>query len=311
MSARLSERARGRWLDILTALKLPSLALTGKHGPCPMCGGKDRWRWCDRNGSGDWICNNCGHGSGTDLVMKFHKVDFKEAAQMIEGVIGEAHKREKPRVDPAQARGEMARLWAASKPIIADCPAGRYLVSRSLRFDASSALRWASSATFPMMIGKVISPDNRAVNLHRTFLDANGRKAPIENCKLLMKGETPNGSAIRLLAPSNGRLGVAEGIETALSAAVLFDIPCWATVHSAGMAAFTPPDGVTELHIFGDNDPSYAGHAAAYTLAKRMVAAQIVVSVAFPDSVGEDWNDVLRNRGREGPEPAIDGGFRT
>lgn len=291
MAGKLSDRAHGRWHDILTALGVPSSFLTRKHGPCPFCAGHDRWRWIDRNGTGDWICNNCGHGSGTDLVMKFLKLDFKEAAKRIEEHIGTAAQVERPKKDPAKVRGEMANLWERAKPIAPDSPPGRYLAARGL--EPVSALRWGSSVTYPMMLGKVISPQHKAVNLHRTFLDANGKKAPMDKPKLLMEAETPAGSAIRLMPPAGSRLGVAEGIETALSAAKLFGVPCWATVHAAGMERFTPPDGVTELMIFGDNDPKYAGQAAAYRLAHRMACANIVVTINIPDSIGEDWNDVL------------------
>ena len=41
----IKERARGRWQGILPAIGVSSQYLTGKHGPCPMCGGKDRFRW--------------------------------------------------------------------------------------------------------------------------------------------------------------------------------------------------------------------------------------------------------------------------
>lgn len=296
MREKLRDKAKGRWHGILSGLGLGTSFLTRKHGPCPMCGGSDRWRWIDREGSGDWICNNCGHGSGTDLVMQFLKVDFKAAAELIEEQIGVAPVIERPKPDPKKLRNDMAELWARTKPITAECPPGRYLASRLLDPLASTVLRWGSSVTYPMMIAKVISPDHKAVNLHRTLLDSTGRKANVEKPKLLMEGETPAGSAIRLNPPVDGRLGVAEGIETALSAAKLFDVPCWATIHSRGLEKFTPPDGVTELMIFGDNDSKYGGQAAAYRLAHRMACAKvpIPVTISIPDSPDEDWNDVLR-----------------
>src|SRR5439155_22198569 len=71
------ERAKGRWPGILAALGIPANALTGKHGPCPMCGGKDRFRFSDNDGSGDYICSQCGAGYGMRLLEKFHGWDFK------------------------------------------------------------------------------------------------------------------------------------------------------------------------------------------------------------------------------------------
>lgn len=37
--------ARGRWPEILPALGVPAEALSRKHGPCPGCGGSDRFRY--------------------------------------------------------------------------------------------------------------------------------------------------------------------------------------------------------------------------------------------------------------------------
>jgi phage/plasmid primase-like uncharacterized protein len=34
--------------------------LTDTHQPCPLCGGEDRYRFDDLNGTGSWYCNQCG-----------------------------------------------------------------------------------------------------------------------------------------------------------------------------------------------------------------------------------------------------------
>ena len=77
--------------------------LTGKHGPCPLCGGKDRWRWDNLEGRGTWICSQCGAGDGIALVMKMHGWGFREAAKGIEAVIGSTSVRR------AKARTERSR----------------------------------------------------------------------------------------------------------------------------------------------------------------------------------------------------------
>ncbi len=80
----LKDRARGRWLGILPALGIGESFLTGKHGPCPLCGGKDRWRWDNLEGRGTWICSKCGGGDGISLVMQKSGWEFREAARQIE-----------------------------------------------------------------------------------------------------------------------------------------------------------------------------------------------------------------------------------
>ena len=52
--------ARGKWASLLPAMGVPETILNGKHQPCPMCGGKDRFRYTDHGGTGAYICNQCG-----------------------------------------------------------------------------------------------------------------------------------------------------------------------------------------------------------------------------------------------------------
>ena len=93
-------------------------------------------------------------------------------------------------------------------------------------------------------------------------------------------------------------MGVAEGIETALAASQMFDIPVWAAMNKASLKEFIPPSICKTLHIFGDCDESFAGQAAAYSLAERMVRQRIKTSVMIPKDLG-DWNDELLQRGQK------------
>ncbi len=117
----------------------------------------------------------------------------------------------------------------------ADDPVGRYLVRRVGLTSFPSCLRTADHVRYqsdcpsfhPAMIAMVTGPDGAPSNLHRTYLTADGRKAPVLEPRRLMLGTIAKGAAIRL-APAGDALGIAEGIETALSASVLFGVPCWA-----------------------------------------------------------------------------------
>lgn len=63
----ISAAARGKWPVILQMLRI-DVPENGRHGPCPKCGGKDRFRLDDLDGRGTWICSQCGNGDGLDLV---------------------------------------------------------------------------------------------------------------------------------------------------------------------------------------------------------------------------------------------------
>jgi putative DNA primase/helicase len=130
MTEPLSERARGRWHGILTELGVSPKFLENRHGPCPLCGGTDRFRFDDREGRGTWICSRCGAGDGAELVMRTANVDFMGAARMIEGIVGTIPKRPPVKSIPAATRDELNRMWKRSQPIALGSPAGKYLSAR-------------------------------------------------------------------------------------------------------------------------------------------------------------------------------------
>lgn len=296
----LTERVQGRWSAILPLLGLGREFLSGKHGPCPFCGGKDRFRWINRDGSGDWFCNGCGHGNGVDLAIRLLKTDFKGAAERIEALIGSVPVEEaKFRPNEKTQRLSMKRLWESARPLQVDGPDGEYLRSRGLSItDYPRCLRYVPSALYdrdhrsPAILCKVISADDRAVNLHRIFITSEGQKTSLDPARKPMFGTIPPGSAIRLFPPTN-ILGVAEGVETALAAAQLYDIPVWSLLDAGKMEKFVEPSGVEELVIFADNDKNFQGHASAYTLAHRAMMRKTQARVEIPPVIGEDWNDPL------------------
>lgn len=59
-----------------------------KHQPCPLCGGSDRFRCDDKNGTGSWICNQCGAGNGYTLVKKITNKDAYDTHATIAGILG-------------------------------------------------------------------------------------------------------------------------------------------------------------------------------------------------------------------------------
>ena len=94
--AEVTDAAAGRWRDILGAIGgLSDKQLSDTHQPCPLCGGKDRYRFDDLDGTGSWFCNKCGGkhhsgggGSGMDLLMRLKNWDFKQAADAVERHLG-------------------------------------------------------------------------------------------------------------------------------------------------------------------------------------------------------------------------------
>ncbi|HIJ82990.1 MAG TPA: AAA family ATPase [Magnetococcales bacterium] len=86
---KIRNSARGQWPTILPALGMDQKFLSNKHGPCPFCGGKDRFRFDDKDGNGTYICGPCGPGNGFSLVAKILGLDLKRDFPRILEIVAE------------------------------------------------------------------------------------------------------------------------------------------------------------------------------------------------------------------------------
>jgi hypothetical protein len=149
-----------------------------------------------------------------------------------------------------------------------------------------------------------VTTDVGVIAVHRTFLDvASGKLAGFERPKRAL-GSLGFG-AVRVAPPVQGRLGLAEGIESALSAMQLFGIPCWATLGNERFGLVSIPESVRELFLFIDNDAGGA-HAEERAL-KAYAAPDRVIHSRAPVSPGFDWNDELKLRLARQPDPSSRG----
>jgi len=87
-------------------------------------------------------------------------------------------------------------------------------------------------------------------------------------------------------------LGIAEGIETALATARVFQ-PVWATLDAGNLAAFPVLPGEVALSIFADRDKSGTGQKAALACAERWLAAGREVRVLAALRTAADMADVV------------------
>ena len=188
------------------------------------------------------------------------------------------------------------RIWRDAQPLRAS-PAKAYLESRgilaaspALRFHPRTPLGPKGRARFlPAMIAAV-SLDEGPIAIHRTFLstEASG-KAAFEKPKRALGalGE----AAVRLFAPVSGKLGLAEGVESAMSAYALTGIPVWATLGNERFGLVSVPESVTELHLFVDHDAG--GELAASRALDAYARDGRTIHIRKPSSHDTDWNDEL------------------
>lgn len=210
----------------------------------------------------------------------------------------------KPRIKaapPTAKRNTLAdyglALWRRCKPLSGVAVA--YFEGRrcrippedgDLRYHAS--LKHPSGYVGPALVALVTDAvTRRPMSLHRTWIWADGRKADLDEPRLLLgDGHRKKGGVVRLWpdeAVTFG-LGIAEGIETALSLAWGY-APVWSVIDAGNLAAFPHLPGIESLVIGADQDET--GIAAARACAARWAGASAEVFITRQDE--NDLNDTL------------------
>ena len=194
---------------------------------------------------------------------------------------------------------EVARILGGCQPV-ATSAAETYLASRGLADPGCDDLKfhpdlpdYESRRGWPGLVAVVRDgTGDHTGGVHRTFLldDGSGKAPPGKK----MLGPVAGGS-VRLAAVGlDGHLGIAEGIETALSAQKIFGIPTWAALSADGLARWQWPPEVTRVTIFADAGD--AGRQASAALTDRLNLAEIDHEIVRPLH-GDDFNDDLLKGG--------------
>jgi hypothetical protein len=175
-----------------------------------------------------------------------------------------------------------------------------YLRSRKIR-RTSLVLRFLEEAPhrlgarLPAMLAPIVDVNGEQIGVHLTYLRGDG-SAKVNLPKEFQRecrGEI-RGGAIRLIPFDPGvELGLAEGVETSLSFAELFDLPCWSAVYAGGLRSLALPPDVRRVIIAADNDLNGAGQRNALVAYDRWIAENRAVRLKAPPVVGSDFNDLL------------------
>lgn len=309
---RTTEAVVGRWPEVFEYFGLPPV--TGKHhfkGECPLCRKTAKFRCDDKDGRGTWICN-CDSGDGWKLLTLTKKKPIRELMDEVDRIIGNSFtpetRTEARQISTiTQTREAVIRRFSTLESL-RNTDGEVYLRSRGINvLPSSDAVRFclsqraANNGTFQAIWSLVTDSKANLCYLHRTLLEG-GKKAGVDVAKKQKALQEKNvldhaGTVAIRLFPVASTLGVAEGIETALSCKQVYGVNTWSVINAGFMAKFIAPAGVVHLIVFADMDPNSAtGHSAAFSCARaNLVAKNDIqkVTVRWPDS--GDFNDLIMN----------------
>ena len=256
----VAQAARGHWRELLTRLNVDAHSLHGKHCACPGCGGKDRFRFDDKDGNGTFVCSQGGGellaGDGFILLEHVHGWNRSQSFQAVKEALGMERnpapmptfpgpgekKAPEKKINYRKELSKVKETWSQSKPL-RGTPAETYLESRGILTDTipvDAHLRFHPWLTQyqktdtgfavihdgPAMVALVTNIHEEILGIHKSFLQPDGSgKATISggNAKFLKKcAERMNGGAVRIFpVGENGMIGIGEGIESVLAGATI------------------------------------------------------------------------------------------
>ncbi len=248
--------SQGRWLYILANLGI-TVPDNHKHGACPKCGGKDRFRFDDKNGKGTWFCNQCGHGDGLDLVKLVTGKKTKTACQEVSKIILLPTFKE---IAPTPIKKVSAKKGIEHYEKIkafSSLGESQYLINKGFANHQCLITRQQyTQGEFSFPVGSLLLPlvDTDSVIKGGQLISLNGEKS-------LLSGSTLSGSFIIVRQPEKKPLEqivITEGFATGLSLSKCLDALIVASVSATNLVKVAQqlraqyPDA--KIIIAGDND---------------------------------------------------------
>lgn len=256
-------------------------------GPCPSCGGRDRFGV--NPAKGVFVCRGAGGGDVVGMAMHVASMSFTQACEYLTGEPPpngrsapltreqiqerEAQRRQRDaaqrqrEAEEARRREKRAQtaseIWSQCVPI-AGTLAETYLHQRGIPtplvspwpdcFGFHGNLRHEiDGRAFPCLVSRVDDVGGHLAAVWRIYLGSDGRKADVANPKLGLGPAA--GGAVRIggLGP---KIAIAEGVETALAVWWLnnMKIPCWSALSTSGVSGVELPLGIERVSCYPDGD---------------------------------------------------------
>lgn len=310
---------------IVAGLRTATASWVPRHFPCGRRNG-DEWRLANilgaaprKTGScvitltgahaGDWIDFETNEGGGPLSALEYAtglsgRALIEYAAELAGSVAVRSTPVPSSSDRSKDARHEIDIVLARCLPV-RGTPVEAYLAGRGLAVPDLSDLLfhpdltyWETRTGYPALVAVVRNAGGEAVAIHRTYLAPNGSgKADVLKPRMMLG--PVSGGAVQLAPISgDGVLGLAEGIETALSVMQACpELPVWAVLSAGNLERVILPSDATSIVLLADHDESGAGLEAARKAAERLTAEGRQVWLAAPPRAGDDFNDLLHRDG--------------
>lgn len=279
------------------------------HGPCPVCGGKDRFRFDDKEGRGTWFCSQCDPQSGGGLLL-LSRFLGKPTIEVANELLGNTPERSRAPVYRAfvsedqirKANHEQARKGAESLLASSELRSHPYMSDRGL--DG----QW-------LVNGEPIMGKDRAIIQPGELLLVPAYKAEGDGSKLVNvqkikanKEKRPlfGGDMAGVYHKLDGHqklIAIAEGYATGVTVNRVTGATTYCAFNTGNLAAVSvwvaeQQPGVPVV-FFADHDELDETHQwrPGEKFAKD-AAAPIGATVAMPPELG-DWDDYRQAHGVE------------
>jgi hypothetical protein len=261
-------------------------------GPCPVCGGVDRFSINVRKQI--FNCRGCAVGGDViRFVRHLDGCDFATAIATLAGDTARATPKPAPtRRDDGDKHRESAWLWSQRKPIAEGTPPALYLRKRGYTGLIPATFGYVPArdpypAAMVAAFGMADEPEPQILaapkgvrGVHLTRLTVDGDKVPdaAGNAKIMIG--VCKGAPI-VISPPNDLMGMAvtEAIEDALSVYQATGLGVWAAGAAGFMPALAPlvPDYIEVITVYAHDDT--AGQRYALELARILNARSFEVFV--------------------------------
>ncbi|PPA31046.1 RNA helicase [Aeromonas jandaei] len=306
--------ATGHWPDLLAAVGIDT-PRGGKHGPCPTCGGKDRFRLDNKGGRGTWICNQCGAGDGLALVGLVTGKPIKEAAELIAPLVGVSaggldatereriHQQQQTRAGQDELRRHKAARRAAAIMQDSEQAHAPYLARKNLGVCLCAVNRILirdAGENFPpaSLIVPLYNEANELVNVQ--LIREDGTKRYLAGGQKQQAFHRLNGGELMV---------VVEGYATGLSVHLATGATVYCAMDSGNLLNVAKiarrQHPTAKIIICGDYDLDEAGHRNEITQHQTDGAALAVGAVVALPPIQGDWNDYHQAHGLTKTQEAI------